>query len=181
MAQLFVWYPRLKSAGSKARDTLEKQSQPHPIYHFVDNVGHASILLDRTYPNAYISWWPNKDRTAFSTPTPEQDVKLEGGPPSFCVSLNCLDETAMRNWWNRLKLDGAPIPYRAVHWPELPRWTLNRSNCSHIVALAMVIGGAESFAKRISFGAKTITPPQLHFWAQRIKLASSVSSALGGN
>lgn len=175
MAIVNVWYPNLKSRRDVKHDGIDKSDAQRAAYSFVDNVGHASLTLDRTTPQSYLSWWPNKDHTAFSTPTYVQDIQLERGPPSFTVLLDCLDEDSIRMWWDRVKLDGRAFPYRGEFFPADHKWTLDRNNCSHMVWLALKVGGAEKHAELIRWGADIVTPPQIHAYALRLKAVAAVS------
>lgn len=174
MATVNVWYPTIKDPAAIIRDRVDKSNANTMAYSFVENVGHASLTLDNTHPSDYVSWWPDKKHKSFSTPTFAQDVKLEGGPPSATVKLDFLNDDLIRMWWKRVKLDGRAFPYRLEFLPQDDKWTLDRNNCSHMVWLALKVGGAEKYGALVTWGATLVTPPQIHAYVLRIKLAAAV-------
>ena len=64
MAQVKLWYPKVKSAGDIVDDIKGGQGDLSALegfaYTFVDNVGHASLLLDGLSDPTYVSWWPKR-------------------------------------------------------------------------------------------------------------------------
>jgi hypothetical protein len=173
MAIVNVWYPKIKSKADVKTDGIDVSSANNAAYSLLDNVGHASLTLNADGRNDYLSWWPDKTHTSFATPSFTQDVAAEKCQPTFQTELNCLDEVAISNWWRRVKFDGRAVPYKLQYFPADTKWTLERNNCSHMVALAMVVGGANEVSPRISFGTEMVTPPQIHVWATRLAWAGN--------
>lgn len=176
MATVNVWYPKVKRRDQIKRDGWNTSSLPATAYSLVRNVGHASLTLEQE--NRYVSWWPNADHTSFATPDYAFDLHEEEGPPNATVRLDGLDEAAIAMWWDRVKIDGHPIPFRADFFPADNKWTLDRNNCSHMVLLALEVGGAEQHAKMLRWGAELVTPAQIHAYAMRLKLAMGMSKLL---
>ena len=174
MAQVKVWYPKLKGARNIKNDGVDKESIEGLAYSFVDNVGHASLLLDGLATPVYVSWWPDESHQSFATPSLSEDRQEEGGKATISVKLDCLDEESIKHWWARIKYDGRAIPYRLEFFPADTKWTLDRNNCSHIVALAMKIGGAERYVPAPTFGSDMMTPMQIHAWAKAIRGVSAL-------
>jgi len=168
MAQVKVWYPKVRAFS----DMGKTQPGENPIYSVIENVGHASLLLDGLANPTYVSWWPDQTHTSFSTPSLVEDRMLEGGLASQSVQLNCLDENSIMHWWNRIKLDGRATPYRAEFYPKDDKWTLDDNNCSHMVAMAMDIGGASRYCPKPTFGTGIMTPFQVLGWARAIQLVA---------
>ncbi|KAG1713831.1 hypothetical protein GQR58_002308 [Nymphon striatum] len=173
MAIVNVWYPKLRSPQGMA-----KSGRPaNDVYRYVDNVGHASLTLTKSSSPSYISWWPNRDHTSYQTPSYSEDVTAEGGLPTT-TNLDCLDEDAIMHWWDRIRVDGRAFPYKASLFPAEDKWTLERTNCSHMVWMALKAGGAEDFAKLITWGQEIVTPPQIHLYAQRISMAAGLKKLI---
>ena len=114
------------------------------------------------------------------TPSYKEDIKLEGSTPSVRVKLSCLDEDSILNWWTRVKYDGKAFPYKLSLFPSDDKWTLDRTNCSHMVWMALKAGGAEDYATLARWGAELVTPPQIHIYAKRISASASLKSLFGG-
>lgn len=169
MAIVNVWYPKIRNP----KDAIKSERPGNDPYRYVDNVGHASLTLTNASSPTYISWWPDTTHTSYSTPSFAEDVTEEGGLPTT-VKLDCLDEESIMHWWNRIKIDGRAIPFKASLFPEDDKWTLDRNNCSHMVWMAMKAGGAEKYATLIKWGAKIVTPPQIHLYAERVSMAARV-------
>ena len=174
MAIVNIWYPKVRDTKGIKTHSGNFNSIEQIADRFFTNVGHASLTLDGCEPNNYLSWWPNEGHTSYWTPTYEQDLTLERGPPTFRVNLDCLNEENISSWWNRVKLDAIPIPYRARWFPADTKWTLSNNNCSHMVLMAMELGGAEKFASMFRWNAEMVTPPQLHAYALRVKASAAL-------
>lgn len=172
MAFVNVWYPTLR----KTRDIKENPSGGGGVYSVVDNVGHASLTLERASTPSYVSWWPNVDHTSYGTPTYSEDIYKEGGQPSVSIKLDCLDEDSIMHWWNRVKFDGSAFPYDAEYFPTDNKWTLDRTNCSHMVWMALKIGGSEKYATLVRWGMEIVTPPQIHLYAERVRISAALKS-----
>jgi hypothetical protein len=166
MAILTVWYPKAKSGSDMISDGVDTSNPETAVYSLISNVGHASLTLDRTFPHGYISWWPGKN-TPFATPSYEDDVKLEDCPPTVSVRLDCLNEKYIFNWWSYIKNGNIPSPYHPAYHPVDFTWNLDRNNCSHMVWLALKVGGAERYASLYKAG-EMVSPPQIHAYALRI-------------
>jgi hypothetical protein len=109
-------------------------------------IGHAALLLDRVTPSVYISWWPSGTKkkllqtAGHFTPTFESDVKEEYGNPHAIVSLKCLREDLIANWWQQVKLRGAAIPFAPNLQPYSNNYDFLGNNCSTIVLKALEVG-----------------------------------------
>lgn len=104
--------------------------------------GHAALMLE---DGTYISWWPqNYDRSYpltealpwFNAPAIENDTftsddQTEGFQNQHKIHLDNLDETAIKDWWQKFK---------ASHG----RWDSATQNCSTTVYEALQAGGAGS-------------------------------------
>ncbi|MCM8738893.1 hypothetical protein M5E06_32930 [Azospirillum sp. A1-3] len=160
MAQVMVWLPSV-SKNTRGNKGL--------------NVGHAALLADRAAKPSYVSWWPkggadlNSPMTnGHSTPSYAHDVQQEGGMPTI-VDLPCLNDTAISQWWARIKDSGFAAPYSLECLPQSRNYHLFENNCSTVVFRAMLIGGAREVADFPAFA--TMTPPHILAWARRLQLA----------
>lgn len=173
MAIVNVWYPKILSKEQIRSDGGVDKSSTKGFVGSVLNIGHASLELDQGKGRDYLSWWPNQSHSGYFTPDFGWDIRKEGRIPSVRVRLNCLDEVSIQSWWRRVKLDGGAIPYKADYHPADVKWTLDRNNCSHMVWLALKVGGSEQFAEMLRFGMQLITPQQIHLYATRLLIAST--------
>ena len=172
MAIVNVWYPKLRSA----KDVYNDPKGGGGVYTLVDNVGHASLTLNKSKKKSYVSWWPDKTHTSFATPSYNEDIKLEGDKPSTRTEIDFLDEDIIAAWWDRVRIDGRAYPWKTDFLPADNKWTLERNNCSHLVWLALKVGGAEKHASLMRWGAELVTPPQIHIYAERLKASRRINS-----
>jgi hypothetical protein len=144
------------------------------------NVGHASLLADRSKAPAYISWWPDGrvNKSQFATAghlnsNLESDVRSEGGQQPITVDLPNLADQSIADWWERVKDTGFAAPYSLEVLPRDNNYDLYANNCSTIVFRAMVIGGAMESVPCPKFD--TITPLHILTWAKMIAVREGVT------
>jgi len=103
--------------------------------------GHASMKIDGGDPpgSIYISYWPqgaHRDRSSVSDNlycvdpirgrTYNDDVADEGQAPDHVVTLDGLNETAIKKWWSAKARTSAPNGVRSspiARRPSPRRWT----------------------------------------------------------
>lgn len=118
--------------------------------------GHASMTVcDRRGRSAYISWWPDDNRSAdpkipFAyTAYPEREqthewvVKAEGQEADHTLEVVGLDEEKIIDFWSDLSLE---LEGERRSGPLLP-WSAKTLNCSTVVFKALWAGGASKHAK----------------------------------
>ena len=119
--------------------------------------GHASLQVDGGTPagTTYVSWWPSATGRVpkhagapgpigqiYSAPGIQgrkyvDDVQDEEMPPDHTITLNGLDETAIKKWWSDFR-NGTN------------QWKTLSQNCSTTVAQALKAGGADKYATGVS-------------------------------
>ncbi len=148
-----------------------------PALGSIENVGHASLGLD---DGTYISWWPNESVSpdsgfaspGFVTNSFDDDVAAERGPPSLKQEIAGLHEDVIRSWWVRVSKKGFAIPYTMDNNPKDQNFSLWRTNCSNIVALALRLGGGDRIVPIPRFDM--YTPFHIYAWAKAAFAVQSV-------
>lgn len=135
------------------------------IWNFRDmrNVGHASMTLN---DGTYISWWPRgSDADLFNSVTATNmsrivdDIRNEGRPPDRTITVEGLDEPAIRKWWEAFKRDKGN------------NYSFLGQNCAATVAGGLDAGGGGSAASKGTWGRPTPpvwTPEAVGEYAGRI-------------
>ena len=136
--------------------------------------GHAAMRVGQTY----ISWWPSNPGQVQSKLHPQiyesypirnrtyfDDVRDEGQRENHCISINGLDENAIKDWWQSFGLtrDGVEFAGPLQSWSTLDR------NCSTVVANALKIGGGAKFASSWSSWNLVWTPNDVYAFALSIQ------------
>ncbi len=136
--------------------------------------GHAAMQVD----HSYISWWPEKPGQVPSGIHPNiygshpfrnrsfnDDVQAEGQPPDGIITLDGLNEAAIKDWWQTFGLSRDGVEYQG----PLQSWDTLRRNCSTVVANGLHIGGGSKFSSWTKSWNLVWTPSDVHQFALSIK------------
>jgi hypothetical protein len=177
MATICVWLPTFKRPQGGVPKSGDEAVQK--ALSAIENVGHAAMSLD---DGTYMSWWPSEavspdtdfSSVSFRVHSLEDDLRAEGAKPSLEEKIGGLHEDVIRSWWVRVAEKGFAIPFTLENNPASNFFSLWRTNCSNIVALALRLGGGDKIVPIPRFDM--YTPFHIYAWAKAAGAIQGIKS-----